>query len=58
VITEEMQFVAGREKPELVRSEIARRRAIIPANVNHRSLEPTASAWRSSEIAPTSATRR
>src|SRR4051812_8676239 len=42
VITEEMSFVAGREKiePELVRSEIARGRAIIPANVNHRSLEP------------------
>jgi phosphomethylpyrimidine synthase len=42
VVTEEMQFVAGREKiePELVRSEIARGRAIIPANVNHRSLEP------------------
>src|SRR5271156_2812287 len=42
VITEEMRFVAGREKiePELVRSEIARGRAIIPANVNHRSLEP------------------
>ena len=42
VITEEMEFVAGREKiePELVRSEIARGRGIIPANVNHRSLEP------------------
>src|ERR1700676_4886232 len=42
IITEEMAFVAGREKidPELVRSEIARGRAIIPANVNHRSLEP------------------
>ena len=42
VITEEMEFVARREKiePELVRSEIARGRAIIPANVNHRSLEP------------------
>src|SRR6202166_2316557 len=42
VISEEMAFVAGREKiePELVRSEIARGRAIIPANVNHRSLEP------------------
>ena len=42
VITEEMRFVAGREKiePELVRSEVARGRAIIPANVNHRSLEP------------------
>ena len=42
VISEEMEFVARREKlePELVRSEIARGRAIIPANVNHRSLEP------------------
>src|SRR6266699_6175300 len=42
VITEEMEFVARREKlePELVRSEVARGRAIIPANVNHRSLEP------------------
>jgi phosphomethylpyrimidine synthase len=42
VTTEEMAFVAGREKiePELVRSEIARGRAIIPANINHKSLEP------------------
>src|SRR5580698_1673943 len=42
VITEEMQYVAQREKlePELVRSEVARGRGIIPANVNHRSLEP------------------
>src|SRR5580700_1204484 len=42
VISEEMQYVAQREKlePELVRSEIARGRAIIPANINHRSLEP------------------
>src|SRR5271157_2840140 len=42
VLTEEMRFVAGREKiePELVRSEIARGRMIIPANVNHRNLEP------------------
>src|SRR5271168_425711 len=42
VITEEMEYVAKREKlePELVRSEIARGRAIIPANINHRSLEP------------------
>jgi phosphomethylpyrimidine synthase len=41
-VTEEMQFVARREKldPELVRSEVARGRAIIPANVNHRNLEP------------------
>ncbi|MGA8267274.1 MAG: phosphomethylpyrimidine synthase ThiC, partial [Candidatus Acidiferrales bacterium] len=42
VITEEMLFVAGREKiePELVRSEVARGRAIIPANIHHRNLEP------------------
>ena len=42
VITEEMQFVAIREQmePEFVRSEIARGRAIIPANVNHPELEP------------------
>ena len=42
VITEEMQFVAKREKlePELVRSEVARGRAIIPANIHHRNLEP------------------
>jgi phosphomethylpyrimidine synthase len=42
VTTEEMRFVAGREKidPELIRSEIARGRLIIPANVNHRNLEP------------------
>src|SRR5579859_3773377 len=41
-ITEEMIFVAQREKivPELVRSEIARGRAIIPANIHHKSLEP------------------
>src|ERR1700726_512817 len=42
VITDEMEYVARREKiePELVRSEVARGRAIIPANINHRSLEP------------------
>jgi phosphomethylpyrimidine synthase len=42
VITEEMQFVAARERlePELVRSEVARGRAIIPANIHHRNLEP------------------
>ena len=39
ILTEEMRFVAGREKidPELVRSEIARGRAIIPANIHHKS---------------------
>ena len=42
VITEEMQYVAKREKldPELVRSEVARGRAIIPANIHHKNLEP------------------
>ena len=42
IITEEMHFVAHRERidPELVRSEIARGRAIIPANIHHRNLEP------------------
>ena len=44
VITEEMQYVAKREKlePELIRSEIARGRCIIPANIHHRNLEPMA----------------
>src|SRR5437867_13383502 len=39
-----MQYVARREKlePELVRSEVARGRMIIPATVNHRNLEPMA----------------
>ena len=42
VITEEMEHIARREKveAEFVRSEVARGRAIIPANVNHRRLEP------------------
>lgn len=42
LITEEMEFVAIREnqKPEFVRSEIARGRAIIPANIRHPELEP------------------
>src|SRR5580700_7273322 len=42
LITEEMEYVARREKlsPELVRDEVARGRAIIPANINHRNLEP------------------
>jgi len=44
VITEEMHYVAGREKlePEWVRSEVAGGRMIIPANVHHRNLEPMA----------------
>jgi phosphomethylpyrimidine synthase len=42
VVTAEMEFVAIREgfDPEFVRSEVARGRAIIPANVNHPELEP------------------
>src|SRR5215469_12738978 len=42
VVSEEMAYVAKREKlePELVRSEVARGRAIIPANIHHRNLEP------------------
>src|ERR1700724_4868102 len=44
VITEEMEYIAKREKlePELIRSEVARGRMVIPANVNHRNLEPMA----------------
>ncbi len=44
LITEEMQFVAKRERiaPELVRDEVARGRMVIPANVNHVNLEPMA----------------
>src|SRR5215218_5818188 len=40
-ITPEMEFVAIREgfDPEFVRAEVARGRAIIPANINHRELE-------------------
>ncbi len=49
VVTPEMEFVAIRENlggavpaitPEMVRDEIARGRAILPANVNHPELEP------------------
>src|SRR4029078_203454 len=42
VVTEEMEFVAIREglDPEFVRAEVARGRAIIPANVNHPELAP------------------
>ena len=41
-ITREMEFVALREgmDPEYVRAEVARGRAIIPANINHAELEP------------------
>jgi len=42
VVTPEIEFVAIREgfDPEFVRAEVARGRAIIPANINHRELEP------------------
>jgi phosphomethylpyrimidine synthase len=41
-ITREMEFIAIREgvDPEVVRSEVARGRAIIPANINHPESEP------------------
>jgi phosphomethylpyrimidine synthase len=42
VVTPEMEFIAIREEldAEFVRSEVARGRAIIPANINHPELEP------------------
>jgi phosphomethylpyrimidine synthase len=48
VVTKEMEFIAIRENqgrtdlitPEFVRDEVARGRAIIPANVNHPESEP------------------
>ena len=42
VITEEMRWVAGQESvaPELIQSELARGRLIIPANIRHTSLAP------------------
>jgi phosphomethylpyrimidine synthase len=42
ILTGEMEYVARRENlpVEVVRSEIARGRMIIPANINHGSLEP------------------
>ena len=41
-ITPEMEFIALREnvQPEMARDEVARGRAIIPANVNHPESEP------------------
>jgi phosphomethylpyrimidine synthase len=41
-ITPEMEFVAIREgvSPEIIRDEVFRGRAVIPANVNHPELEP------------------
>jgi len=42
IVTEEMAYVAAREKvePVLVRDEVARGRLVIPANVQHPALEP------------------
>jgi phosphomethylpyrimidine synthase len=42
IITPEMEFVAIREQiePDFVREEVARGRAIIPANINHPESEP------------------
>jgi phosphomethylpyrimidine synthase len=42
LVTEEMEFVSIREglPADFVRSEVARGRAIIPANINHPELEP------------------
>ncbi|MEC1524394.1 phosphomethylpyrimidine synthase ThiC [Neobacillus niacini] len=42
IITPEMEFIAIREnmKPEFVREEVARGRAIIPSNINHPEAEP------------------
>src|SRR5579883_2784553 len=44
LITEEMQYVAQREQlpVALIREEVARGRMIIPANINHTTLEPMA----------------
>ncbi|MGM0878746.1 MAG: phosphomethylpyrimidine synthase ThiC [Bacillota bacterium] len=42
IITPEMEFIALREnmKPEFVRDEVAKGRAIIPSNINHPESEP------------------
>jgi len=42
IITPEIEFIALREnmKPEFVRDEVARGRAIIPSNINHPEAEP------------------
>ncbi len=42
IITPEMEFIAIREQvtPEFVREEVAKGRAIIPANINHPESEP------------------
>ncbi|GAB08492.1 phosphomethylpyrimidine synthase [Gordonia araii NBRC 100433] len=43
IVTDEMRFIAAREgvDAEFVRSEVARGRAVIPANHRHPELEPT-----------------
>ncbi|HVU95106.1 MAG TPA: phosphomethylpyrimidine synthase ThiC [Puia sp.] len=44
IITPEMEYIAVREgggiRPEFVRDEVARGRAVIPANINHPESEP------------------
>jgi len=42
VVTQEMEYIAKRERvtPEFIRSEVARGRMIIPANIHHTNLEP------------------
>ena len=42
IITPEMEYIAIRENmtPDYVREEVARGRAVIPANINHTELEP------------------
>ena len=42
IITKEMQCVAEKEKkdPEWLRSKIAEGKIVIPANVNHKNLDP------------------
>jgi phosphomethylpyrimidine synthase len=42
VVTQEMEYIAKREHvtPELIRTEVARGRMIIPANIHHTNLEP------------------
>jgi len=44
IITPDMEYIASVEQldPELVRSEVARGRLIIPANINHKHLKPMA----------------
>ncbi len=44
VITEDMKLIADTEKLdiELIRSEVARGRMVIPANINHKNMKPMA----------------